>query len=78
MPQYDLACEINRLQRAACELGAAGNLDKVRAILFGEQLRESKRRLSSLEACLVKGYAVLNEDSRRQFEFSNADVRASR
>jgi DNA anti-recombination protein RmuC len=68
MRQHGPTREINRSPLAAGELGAAGNLDKIRELLFGDQVRESERRLSRLEERLVKGYAELKEDTRRRFE----------
>jgi DNA anti-recombination protein RmuC len=68
MRQRGPAREINRPPLAAGELGAAGNLDKVRDLLFGDQVRDSERRLSRLEERLMKGYAELKEDTRRRFD----------
>jgi hypothetical protein len=68
MRQHGSAREMNRPQLATGELGAAGNLDKIRDLLFGDQVRDSERRLSRLEERLLKGYAELKEDTRRRFE----------
>jgi DNA anti-recombination protein RmuC len=66
--QHGSAREMNRLPLTTGELGAAGNLDKIRDLLFGDQVRESERRLNRLEERLAKGYAELKEDTRRRFE----------
>jgi DNA anti-recombination protein RmuC len=68
MRQHGPAREKGRSQVTAGELGPAGNLDKIRDLLFGDQVRESERRLSRLEERLVKGYTELKEDTRRRFE----------
>ena len=68
MRQHGPAHELNRSQPAAGELGAAGSLDKIRDLLFGDQVRESERRLNRLEQRVMKGYTELNEDTRRRFE----------
>ena len=68
MRQHGPAPEKSRSQFTAGELGPAGNLDKIRDLLFGDQVRESERRLSLLEERLAKGYTELKEDTRRRFE----------
>ena len=45
---------------------ATGNLDKVRDILFGGQLRDYDRRFARLEERLVKELADLKEDMRKR------------
>ena len=47
------------------ELGA-GNLDKVRDILFGEKIRDSDRRFARLEERLGQDTAELKEDVRKR------------
>jgi hypothetical protein len=66
--QHSPAREKSRSQVTDGELGPAGNLDKIRDLLFGDQVRESERRLSRLEERLVKGYTELKEDTRRRLE----------
>src|SRR5262245_37772811 len=68
MRQHGPARERNRSSLAAGELGPAGNLDKIRDLLYGDQVRESERRLNRLEERLVKAYTEVKEDSRRRFE----------
>jgi DNA anti-recombination protein RmuC len=66
--QHGSTRDMTRSQLAAGEPGAAGNLDKIRDLLFGDQVRESERRLSRLEERLMQGYTELKEDTRRRFE----------
>lgn len=44
------------------------NLDKVREILFGEQIRERDHRLAELESRLTVGIAKLREETQRSVE----------
>jgi hypothetical protein len=46
----------------------AGNIDKIREILFGAQARDYERRFVRLEEKLSKEAAESREDSRRRFE----------
>jgi hypothetical protein len=50
------------------DLGAGGNLDKIREILFGSQMRESERKLLRIEERLLKDYTELKEDTRRRLD----------
>jgi DNA anti-recombination protein RmuC len=68
MRQHGPTRDMTRSQLTAGELGAAGNLDKIRDLLFGDQARESERRLNHLEERLMQGYTELKEDTRRRFE----------
>ena len=46
----------------------SGNVDKIREILFGGQMRDYDKRFNRLEERLLKESAELREDSRRRFE----------
>jgi hypothetical protein len=48
-------------------LGAGGNVDKIRDILFGNQMRDYEKRFARLEERLLKESAELREDSKRRF-----------
>jgi len=48
--------------------GGIGNLDKVRDILFGAQMRDYDRRFSRLEERLLKEVSDAREDARRRFD----------
>jgi hypothetical protein len=46
----------------------AGNIDKIRDILFGNQMRDYEHRFSRLEEALRKESAELRENTRRHLE----------
>jgi len=48
--------------------GSAGNLDKIRDILFGANMRDYEQRFARLEEALKKESADLRETTRRQLE----------
>lgn len=52
-----------------------GNIDKIRDILFGGQMRDYERRFARLEERLVKEAADLRADTRRRFETLEAFIR---
>ncbi len=54
--------------RGALGLGDGGNIDKIRDILFGSQMREFERRVARMEERLLKEQADAREDARRRFE----------
>ena len=58
--------EATRAQKS--EPTGAANLDKVRDILFGSQLREVERRFSRLEERLVKETSDLKDDVRKRLD----------
>jgi hypothetical protein len=68
MRQHASARELNRASLAGGDMGGAGSLDKIRELLFGDQMRDSDRRLNRLEERLLKGHAELQDDMRRRFE----------
>src|SRR5271163_440261 len=47
---------------------SAGNVDKIRDILFGTQMRDYEARFARLEETLLKDTADLRETSRRRFK----------
>ncbi len=57
-----------------------GNLEKVRDILFGAQMRDYDRRFSRLEERLLKEISDSREDARRRFDqiesFFNQEIAA--
>src|SRR5688572_16789966 len=53
-----------------------GNIDKIRDILFGGQMRDYDRRFSRVEEQLVKESLELREDTRKRFEALEAFVKA--
>src|SRR5579863_8550038 len=55
--------------------GGVENLDKVRDILFGSQIRDNERRFSRLEERVAKETADLREESRKRLESLDGYVR---
>ena len=53
-----------------------GNIDKIREILFGGNMREYDRRFSRVEEQLVKESLELREDTRKRFEALEAFIKA--
>lgn len=53
----------------------AGNVDKIRDILFGSQMRDYDRRFARFEERLVKDASELREDVKRRFESMESFVR---
>jgi DNA repair exonuclease SbcCD ATPase subunit len=58
------------------EGAAGGNLDKVRDLLFGGQMRDYDRKFARLEERLVKETADLREEVRRRLSALEAYMRA--
>lgn len=54
--------------------GLGGSLDKVRDLLFGDQVRESDKRIQELEAHLNKGLAELREEMVERVESLGQDL----
>lgn len=54
--------------RSSVLRGGAGNVDKIRDILFGTQMRDYDSRFSRLEETLVKENAEIRETSKRRFD----------
>ena len=48
--------------------GGAGNVDKIRDILFGNHMRDYESRFARLEETLVKETTEIRETNRRRFE----------
>lgn len=54
----------------------AGNVDKIRDILFGSQMRDYDRRFAKFEERLLKETADLRDDVKRRFDTLETFVRA--
>jgi hypothetical protein len=52
-----------------------GNVDKIRDILFGSQMREYETRFSRLEESLLKESQDLKETTRRRFDTLEAYIK---
>jgi hypothetical protein len=48
--------------------GSGGNVDKIRDILFGSQMRDYEDRFTSLEQTLLKETSEIRETNRRRFD----------
>jgi hypothetical protein len=55
--------------------GGAGNVDKIRDILFGSQMRDYEARFSRLEETLVKETQEIRETNRRRFDQLEAYIK---
>jgi len=53
---------------AAADLAGGGNLDKIREILFGVQIRESDKKFARLEERLLKESSDLREEIKKRFD----------
>lgn len=58
----------NKAQLAVADAAGSGNLDKVRDILFGNQVREQEKRFTRLEERLVKECTNLRDETRERLE----------
>ena len=71
--------EARREREAASEAVedlTATSLDKVREILFGQELRKSDQRLSKMEERLVKELTVLGSDTKKRLDALDSVSRA--
>jgi hypothetical protein len=59
----------------AADASGGANLDKVRDILFGSQLREVERRFARLEERLIKETSDLREDVKKRLEALDSYMR---
>ena len=58
----------NRAEPSGEELAGSGNVDKIRDILFGTQMRDYEKRFARLEERLLKESGDLREEMKRRFE----------
>ena len=61
--------------RAASEPAGAGNVEKIRDILFGPQMRDYEHRFVRLEETLMKESADLRESTRKRFDALETYIR---
>lgn len=57
------------------DLATTGNIEKIRDILFGAQMRDYERRFNRLEERLMKEAADAREDARRRFDSLEAFIK---
>lgn len=62
-----LAPGMNKPQLSA-DVGGSGNLEKVRDLLFGNQIRDFDKKFSRLEERLLKECASVREDARKRLD----------
>jgi hypothetical protein len=55
-------------ETAAADLAGGGNIDKIREILFGVQLRESDKKFARVEERLLKESSDLREEIKKRFD----------
>jgi hypothetical protein len=55
--------------------GGAGNVDKIRDILFGSQMRDYESRFARLEETLIKETLEIRETSKRRFDQLESYIR---
>ncbi|MGF1938680.1 MAG: hypothetical protein RM347_030695 [Nostoc sp. ChiQUE02] len=60
--------EINKMQFSSNPLGENSNLDKVREILFGNQIRDVEKRFTRLEEYLVKELGNMRDETRKRLD----------
>lgn len=58
----------SKSQLAMGDIGGSGNLDKVRDLLFGTQVRDFEKRFNRLEERLVKECANLRDDTIKRLD----------
>jgi chromosome segregation ATPase len=59
---------VNRPQLSPGDLAVGGNLEKVRDLLFGAQMRDMENHFARLEERLQKDIAELKDETRGRFE----------
>lgn len=59
---------LNKSQLSAADLSGGGNLDKVRDILFGGQMRDYEKRFNRLEDRLITECTSLREDVKKRLD----------
>lgn len=70
----DLIPGANRPQISGTE-AVGGNLDKIRDILFGTQMREYERRFNRMEERLIKEFAESRDDTKKRLDSLETYVR---
>ncbi|MEA5602172.1 hypothetical protein [Nostoc sp. UHCC 0252] len=60
--------DINELQFSSNNMNEGRNLDKVREILFGNQIRDTERRFTRLEEHLIKELGNVRDETRKRLD----------
>jgi hypothetical protein len=66
MERHRSNTDINELQFSSNNMNEGRNLDKVREILFGNQIRDTERRFSRLEEHLIKELGNVRDETRKR------------
>jgi len=67
--------EINKLQFSTNGIGETNSLDKVRDILFGNQIREVDKRFARLEERLIAELVNMRDETRKRLDALESYVR---
>lgn len=65
---HDAPANGHQLTANGNQMMESGNIDKIRDILFGVQMRDYEKRFSRLEDRLLKESSDLREDTRKRFD----------
>lgn len=66
---------MNRYQMSSSDLAGGGNLDKVRDILFGTQMRDYEKRFNRMEERFMKECTNLRDDTRKRLDSLETYIR---
>ena len=66
---------MNRYQMSSSDLAGGGNLDKVRDILFGTQMRDYEKRFNRMEERFMKQCTNLRDDTRKRLDSLETYIR---
>ena len=66
--QSDASPQTSQSNQPQVLRGGAGNVDKIRDILFGSQMRDYESRFARLEETLIKETLEIRETNKRRFE----------
>jgi hypothetical protein len=68
MERHRSNTDINELQFSSNNMNEGRNLDKVREILFGNQIRDTERRFTRLEEHLIKELGNVRDETRKRLD----------
>ena len=66
--EFTAATEQVQIDESGSKLAESGNIDKIRQILFGGQMRDYERRFTRLEERLLKESSNLRDETRKRFD----------
>lgn len=62
------AASSDKQHEGDAEVSSGGNIDKIRDILFGVQMRDYEKRFARLEERLIKESSDLRDDTKKRFD----------